>query len=173
MKGDYNGLKVPLGLPANHSLTNLGHKIWPSDSRYVAADIVKQAISVIQLFGWCGIAVLADRAKTPLAQKSAMGIAIVWMVVTPTYTYEHHLSLLFIPIAVLLAVWRSGQMSRQQVVLGCCGLVMTIWPLSWLRLFGRKWPELAPYIQETKLLGPLIIAMLLTGLLSFGSEKSS
>lgn len=151
--GHYNGLGVPITLPANHSIPDLLNQLWPGPDPHSLdprARVAGQAVSlsVLALLAWSGRA-----ARDPLAQANHLGAVTVLLLVTPVYTYEHHLVLALLPAgAVLQALW-TGRLARPWLLLVLPSLFFVAWPLYWLRDAQQALPALSWWIQESKFLG--------------------
>lgn len=156
-QGSYNGMSVPLDLPANHSLANAFHLLTngtdPHRLSSLAGTLAKASSLVLLLPAlW-----LARRRRDPLGEALVFGAFGVAMVHTPAYTYEHHLVLL---LPGFVAAWTAAlrsRLPRWSLVLLILSSAATLWPLEAFRAALRAAPHHAWWIRETKLAGPLLL----------------
>jgi Glycosyltransferase family 87 len=162
--GAYNGLTVPITLPANHSIPDLLNQLWPGPDKHHLAAPVQTATTVLTLFVVGGLSLLGRQRRDTLGDACLASALSVGFLVMPVYTYEHHLSLMVLPAAAVGSAWLSGRFGRGApriawlVALGVAyGLVAV--PLRWLRdvqdVTGRGtafW-----LIQECKFVAVVII----------------
>jgi hypothetical protein len=151
--GHYNGLGVPISLPANHSIPDLLHQLWPGPDAHsldTRARIVGQALSLslLALLSWLGRA-----PRDPLSQANHMGAMTVLLLITPVYAYEHHLVLALLPAAAALQALWEGRLPRRWLWLVLPALFFVAWPLYWLRDAQKALPALSWWLQESKFLG--------------------
>ena len=153
--GSYNGMSVPLDLNANHSLANVFHQLLPSGSDHALSAPASALSKACSLGMLAGAALVARTRRDPLGEGLLFGALATVMVVTPAYTYEHHLVLL---LPAVVAAWTAGLQGRLPrwslglLVAGCVGL---LWPLDAFRQALRAAPELGWLIRESKLVGAL------------------
>lgn len=91
--GDYNGLRVPLTLWANHSIPNLWIEAFPAEVRpwrEISPEAMRATrvtlLAVVGLSLWRSARGGADQLSCALR----VGMIGVLMLLIPTYTYEHH-----------------------------------------------------------------------------------
>lgn len=162
--GSWNGMSVPLDLPANHSVPNLLHKLLGGDS-FALSPRVRALSAALSLAALVPLAWVARRRRDPLGEGLLFGALTAWMVVTPAYAWEHHLVLLLpAGVAAAQAAW-VGRLAPWALPLA---LALTLWPLGWFREARAAWPHLAPLIEESKLLGVLLLG----GLCLWGAHHS-
>lgn len=159
-KGDYHGLRVPISLEANHSVGDLADRLFPGPGDLLsepAQRVMRVAlVALLGLWAW--------RARRAVDAPAALGALTVLMVVTPVYTYEHHLVFLVVAMGSaaglvgrrVLQDWQAGR--RGAAVAWAAALATTwfciAWPLPWLREAQRALPEqLAFLTRESKTFG--------------------
>jgi len=158
-RGSYHGLRVPITLPANHSIPDLFNQAF-GPGRFelpVVARRLSGAVTVVLLAGicWWGRA-----RRDALGEAALAGALTVLLVITPVYTYEHHLVLLLLPLAVVgTALWR-GRLGRAWWPLAALSYVAIAWPLWLLRATQKALPDgFGWWLQESKFFG--IVGLLL------------
>jgi len=155
--GAYNGLQVAITLPANHSIPNVLAQLWPGPDAHTLSTTAQRLSSVISLGLIGGTLIWMRDSRSPLTDACLFGALIVGMVVSPIFAYEHHFAFLTLPVIGLgtalnkirPAVWVWGL-----YLFAYAGIA---WPLPMFRRALRMLPEWSWAIQETKLLGALII----------------
>jgi hypothetical protein len=77
------------------------------------------------------------------------------MVITPVYTYEHHLSMMILPAVALGVAIEQGRLPRAGVILAALCYAAMAWPLFVLRAVQRAIPvEGVDWVlQESKFAG--------------------
>lgn len=156
--GQYNGLTVPITLPANHSVPDLFNQLWPGLTKHaLSAKAAAGARSVsLVLLGGAVWAVRAAKGTPQVA--SAFGALSIVLLVTPVYTYEHHLSLLVFPLVASGTVFVRAQAGRLSWALWGLGAGLSCTPLGWLRSAKEVAPACTWWIQESKFLGLVLVA---------------
>jgi alpha-1,2-mannosyltransferase len=160
--GDYHGLKVKITLPANHSIPDLWNQLWPGPSGHALSPAAQRAssLSSLGLLGLLGLVGARTRGDAdPLRLANLMGALTVLMLITPVYTYEHHLTLLILPVVALGAAIERGRLGRGWVVLVLVAYFFVAWPLAWLRGLQDLVPLLDWPLQESKFLGALLLGL--------------
>ena len=158
--GAYNGLQVPVGLNANHSIPSALDVLWPGPDDYTLSAGVRSVSSVLLLVALALAAWLSRRVSGVLSEACLFGALTVALVVLPVYAYEHHLALLALPVAALGAALLSGRLPGWSWALALPGYLAVAWPLAGFRQALRAAPELAWLIRECKLLGAILIGLL-------------
>ena len=144
--GDYNGLTVPITLPANHSWPDLLNRAFPSGGDLLSPTA--QALSNVSLLGSLALWAWWFRGPQPPRQEAlALGALSLLMVALPVYTYEHHLVFL---ILMAGAVGTAATTVRRKILFGICFFFLA-WPLDWLRAAQHVLPRFlnAP-LRESK-----------------------
>lgn len=154
--GEYHGLQVPITLPANHSIPDLFHQVWPGPDDHhldprsaLGAKVVSGAVLV-------ALTALGTRVRRddPLGQANLAGALAVLMVITPVYAYEHHLAWLVLPgVAAGQAMW-SGRLGRRWWGVGLVSWGLVAAHLAWVRTLRDATPGLVSWlVQESKFIG--------------------
>ena len=156
--GNYHELQVPIDIPANHSIPNLFHQIWPGEAGL--SKPAKIASSIVNLSGFCGLLFFSHKHRAHLV--SCMAAMVVWLTLFPAYTYEHHLSFLLLPFAVCIRNVRSMQ-NKTCFALLFLSYFWVALPLNWLKSLQKlvndaslKW-----LLQESKFLSALVLLFVL------------
>jgi len=153
--GEYHGLSVPITLYGNHSVPNLVVQAvaWAGQPvRAGAMQPIARTLSGLLNLGLVGGALFALRhSMDRLASAAAAGCLVVLMLVVPPYTYEHHMSLLLLPLVACMGGLGTGRLSPRWLL----GLVpaygLLAWQLQDVKRLGRELPEpLAWLLQEGK-----------------------
>ena len=148
-KGDYHGLSVPITLPANHSIPDILNAVWPGPSRHRLSGTA-QTVGTVLTLGM--LALWAFRFRGPAARDpdpAAVAALTVLMVITPVYTYEHHLVFLLPAVGVALTHRRSVAVWLAAAMLAC--------PLDWVRAAQEALPWASSVIKEGKFVAELVI----------------
>ncbi len=161
--GDYHGLKVPLTLPGNHSLPDLLRQAFPGSGPHrlaAAPRLLGQALSLVAFAGLCALARRLPRGDA-LGEALVMGAVLCLALITPVYTYEHHLSLLLLPGATLAAALEGGRVrGRGWWAAALLAWAGGAWWLSWLRGAQELAPALRWPLQESKFAAVVLLGLL-------------
>ena len=158
--GGYNGLSVPISLPANHSIPSALDALWPGPDEHTLSPSVRRVVSGL-LLGGLAVAAWGSRRKLDvLAEANLLGAVTVWLVVLPVFAYEHHLSLLVLPVAALATALLDHRLPRWAWGPALLGYAGVAWPLAGFRQALRQAPQWAGWIQESKLLAALLLMAL-------------
>lgn len=146
--GDYHGLTVPISLEANHSIPDLYDRLFPTkaDTLSSTAQAASSAtmLALLGLWGWV--------FRKPGHESAAIGALTVLMVVSPVYTYEHHL------VFLLLAIGAAAELS---VGFGVVYFFLA-WSLTLLRSTSSHLPDaLHGLVRESKFLAEAGLFVLL------------
>ena len=102
--GNYNGLRVPITLPANHSIPDIWNQIFPGEDNHTLSTMAKRISSIISIV-LLGIILLCSKYwKGERTSRLLYGASISLFVMTPVYTYEHHLAFIVIPIIIFIII---------------------------------------------------------------------
>jgi len=171
--GEYHGLKIPINLPANHSIPDLLHQLWPGpDNHHLdpKAATGGKAATTLLLGILAGIGTRVPK-KDPVGWANLAGALTVLMVITPVYAYEHHLAWLVLPgVAAAHALW-SGRLSRRWMWLAVPSWVLVAAHLSWVRALRDATPGVVSWVvQESKFAG-LVGLMVVCAAAAWVSQK--
>jgi len=158
--GRYHGLTVRIGLPANHSIPDLFNQMWPGADKYTLAPAAAQASKAISVGLLACLAWVARTPRDRLGDAGVFGAFTVLMLITPVYTYEHHLVMAIFPAAVVWTALLDGRLGRMGWALGVPAYFFTAWPLYWLRPLQKWVPELHWWLQESKFFGLFFLGLL-------------
>jgi hypothetical protein len=158
--GQYHGLKVRIGLPANHSIPDLLNQYWPGPTKYALAPMAATTSKIISgtllvVLMWC-----ARQPTDGLGAAGLFGAFTVLMLVTPVYAYEHHLVMALFPAAVVWTALFDGRLGRWGWCLGLPAYFFTAWPLFWLRPLQKVFPDMHWLLQESKFFGLIMLGVL-------------
>jgi hypothetical protein len=87
--GDYNGLRIPIGVMGNHSIPNIYHQLLPGGAQLSSAARICSRLTTLAILGWLGWRF--RRRSDELAQAAQISVVAVTLIVIPVYAYEHHL----------------------------------------------------------------------------------
>lgn len=158
--GQYHGLTVRIGLPANHSIPDLLNQLWPGPDQHTLAPNASRLGKIISLTLLAALGWLARRRLDALGEAGVYGAITVLMLITPVYTYEHHLVLALLPAAVVGTALADGRLGRWGGLVALPAYFFTAWPLYWLRPAQKALPGLSWWLQESKFLGLLGLGLL-------------
>ena len=146
--GAYHGLSVPINIPANHSIPDLYNQLFPSERNVVLSDTARRLSSVTSLFLFVSIVLLGRIFQSKSSDIFVSASLICLMIVVPVYCYEHHLSLLLLPVTICIDTIQKRH--RKWLPLAWSWLAfggMPLFVLSWLK---RQIPMLEWFLQESK-----------------------
>ena len=156
--GEYHGLRVPINLPANHSIPDLFHQLWPGPDQHHLDPRAATASKLVSIALLAGLTVAGTRVRAddPVGQANLAGALTVLMVITPVYAYEHHLAWLVLPgVAAAHALW-SRRIAPHWAWLAGPAWLMSAAQLSWVRALRDALPgPLSWMVQESKFVGML------------------
>jgi len=157
--GQYHGLSVPITLPANHSIADLFNQYWPGPDKHSLDPLAKKWTSIVALGLLMLIVLVGHRRRDPLGEACIAGALVVLLVITPVYTYEHHLAMLALPLAAAGAALTQGRLQRWWWPILLVGYWWLAWPLVWLRSVQDSFPDLHWFLQESKFFGEGILLL--------------
>ena len=158
--GNYHGLTVKIGLPANHSIPDLFNQMWPGPDRHTLSESAAFAAKACSIGLLACLLILARQARDRLGNAAVFGAITVLMLITPVYTYEHHLVMAMFPAAVVGAALLDGRLGRWGWAVGVPAYFFTAWPLYWLRPMQKMLPEWHWVLQESKFFGLFALGVL-------------
>ena len=170
--GHYHGLTVKIALPANHSIPDIFNQIWPGETPHSLSENARWAskstsLLLLALCCWLGRA-----RRDRLGEAGLFGALTVLLLMTPVYTYEHHLVMAVFPAAVVGAALVEGRLGRMGWLFGLASTFFVAWPLYWLRPLQRVLPDLHWWLQESKFFG-LVGLGVLCALTAINSPRST
>ena len=158
--GEYHGLKVPITLPANHSIPDLFNQLWPGPDRHHLSASAAHATRAVSLLALGVLLWVFRHARGTTGLACGFGAVTVLATITPVYTYEHHLSFLLFPAVALYAAHRDRLLSRWMTAPALAAGVLIACPLYVLRPLQKALPPLAWALQESKFAGSLALGVL-------------
>lgn len=157
--GDYNGLSVPITMFGNHSVPNLWAQRFPGAGELSSAARVAASLSNLGLIA-AALALLPRRGDDALSRMCAAGALTVVMLIVPVYTYEHHLSLLALPLLALCAAIVERRLGWGWAAALLAAYVPLAWELAALKSFAmRQDPALRWALQELKFFALLVVGV--------------
>jgi hypothetical protein len=171
--GDYNGLTVPITLPANHSIPDLYHQLWPGPDDHHLSERAALAGRITSLALLAGLAGVARRARGPTGMGAAFGAITVLMLITPVYTYEHHLALLLLPVVASGVALLRGVLRPAWWAPWGLALALASTPLGWLRAAKKAAPAAEWLIQESKFAALVLLLVVCVAAAWASSEAPS
>lgn len=113
--GAYHGLKIPINIPANHSIPDMYNQLFPGTSKTVLSDIAKRLSSFTSGVLFVSILFWMRRLHHSESKLFAIMALIPLMLVTPVYCYEHHMALLLVPVVICLETFKTSTVSVRVV----------------------------------------------------------
>ena len=158
--GHYHGLTVKIGLPANHSIPDMFNQLWPGPNAHALSDNAQRfsKVTSMVLLGLC--CWLGRVRRDRLGEAGLFGALTVLLLITPVYTYEHHLVMAIFPAAVVGTALLDGRLGRWGWAVGLPAVFFTGWPLYWLRPLQRTFPDAHWWLQESKFFGLVLLGVL-------------
>lgn len=159
--GNYHGLRVPITLPANHSIPDLYNQLWPGPSNHELSVPAQRASSLTSL-ALLGLLVFCGRhRRDTVGEVCLAGALTTLMVLTPVYTYEHHFVFLLLPASALALAWERGRLSPRTAAAAAAAYFFAAWPLYVLRPLQKMAPESFSWlVQESKFFGAALMGVL-------------
>ena len=158
--GNYHGLTVRIGLPANHSIPDLFNQLWPGPDAHTLSLAAGRAAKACTLALLVPIVWVARRSRDRLGTAAVFGALTVLLLVTPVYTYEHHLVMAMFPAVVVGTALMEGRLGRWGWGFGMASYFFTAWPLYWLRPLQQSVPNFHWVLQESKFFGLMGLGVL-------------
>lgn len=157
--GNYNGLTVPIAMPGNHSLPDICNQIWPGETAHALHPKAKMASSALTLVMLLLLLWSSRKIQDRIDEFCVVGAFVVMMLLTPVYTYEHHLAFLVIPILALVRARLDGRLGNFWLWWSAAAYFFAALPLAWLRGIQKIFPPLHWYLQESKFASILMIGI--------------
>ena len=161
--GNYNGLRIPITLPANHSIPDILNQIIPGPNNKTLDPLAQKISGGISLFLLVFMLGCSWKWRGPRTAMFLSGAFITLFVITPIYTYEHHLAFVFLPIVFLGSAVETGEIhSRLEKTFLMCIYFFLAWPLWMLRSIQNDNEIWNWILQESKffaLIGLMIFCL--------------
>jgi hypothetical protein len=151
--GDYHGLTIPITLPANHSIPDLFNQLWPGPDTHTLAPKAIIASRWVSLSALAILGFVARHKRDALGNAGVFGALTILMLITPVYTYEHHLVMAVFPAVVVGTALLDGRLGRLAWLVGLPSLFFVAWPLYVLRPLQKIVPQWHWFLQESKFFG--------------------
>jgi hypothetical protein len=171
--GRYHQLGVPIGLASNHSLPNLWAQVWPGTATALSEGAARAGtlttLALLGLWTWRALALRArardagaDPAATVLSPELLGALGGI-LLLTPTFTYEHHLVTLLPALGAAAGALRvDGRLVVGRALALGLAYAMLAWPLAWVSAATGALGGLGWIARESKTMGALgVIALLL------------
>jgi hypothetical protein len=158
--GEYHGLRVPITLPANHSIPDLFNQLWPGPDKHHLDPRAATASKVVSLTLLAALLPVFRRARGAVGEACAFGALAVLFTLTPVYAYEHHLAFLLLPAVALGVAVQRGTLPRGAGWAALAAGFFTAWPLYVLRPAQEAAPALHWVLQESKFAGAVGLGLL-------------
>lgn len=110
--GDYNGLRVSITLPANHSIPSLFHEAT-SQEKYTLSPTAAVLSRIVGGALLVGTGWMIRRRPGPAGGRDSLaevGAVCVLMLILPVYTYEHHMVWMILPYAAAARACLDGRL---------------------------------------------------------------
>ena len=159
--GNYNGLRVPITLPANHSIPDIWNQIFPGPNDKTLSTTAKQGSSIVSFTLLLGLLTCTSVWKGEWSSKYLSGAFVVLFVITPIYTYEHHLAFAIIPILFLLEGLSKEEIKSQKIKYIVAVIYFFLaWPLWMLRSLQNENDIWNWLLQESKFFALVLLFFL-------------
>ena len=146
--GAYHGLSVPINIPANHSIPDLYNQVFPSESNTVLSDTARSLSGSTNLLLFISIVLYGRLNKSHSSNVFVSTSLISLMIIVPVYCYEHHLSLLLLPVTICIDTIQKRHPKWLPLAWGWLAFGgMPLFALSWCK---REMPSLEWLLQESK-----------------------
>ena len=159
--GNYNGLRVPITLPANHSIPDIWNQIFPGPNDKILSTTAKQGSGFISFSLLLGLLSCSSLWKGEESSKYLSGAFVVLFVITPIYTYEHHLAFAVIPILFLLEGFSKENIKSPSIKYFVAVIYFFLaWPLWMLRSLQTENDIWNWLLQESKFFALVLLFFL-------------
>jgi len=108
--GDYNGLRIPIGVMGNHSIPNIFHQLLPGGAQLSSGAQLLSRVTTLALLAWLGW--MFRRRGDGLGQAAQASVVAVALIVIPVYAYEHHLAWAIPAFGVAAIAIAQGRLAR-------------------------------------------------------------
>jgi hypothetical protein len=114
--GDYNGLRMPVGIMGNHSIPNLFHQLLSDGPQLSAAARSFSRVATIALLCGLGWSLRtgepAEQPSDALGRAARVSLIAIALIVIPVFAYEHHLVWAVPAFAVAGVAILEGRLAR-------------------------------------------------------------
>jgi hypothetical protein len=172
--GNYNGLRIPITLPANHSIPDIWNQLFPGPNNKTLSVVAKQYSLVLSTL-LLGILLLCAKLwKGSKVTKFLSGAFIVLFMITPIYTYEHHVSFALIPILFFIEFLSKKEIENHKIkyLFGSIYFFLA-WPLWMLRGVQNSNEVWNWLLQESKFFALLALFFLCLYVAYISREENS
>lgn len=156
LRGDYNGLDLPLRMTSNQSLVAALDYLWPSvDGVLPSTEAALAARAVLVVLGLVTLVVTATRRGETQGTLCA-GAWVCLAVVAPARAWDHHFVLMAFPAALVLhQAWLRPGWRPRALALAAVGAMAA--PRSVLQAVLAVAPELDLPVGRARLFGALVV----------------
>lgn len=170
--GNYHGLTVDINIPMNHSILNFCMQITNGfqgmSQKTEATALATNLARIISLSTLLGLLfVLRKPRPDAVSRANAAGALVVMMVLTPAFTYEHHLVFLIFPLLAVVAALVERRLSWAWGLVLIPVFVLIAWNLPDFKAYSDslgngRWSANAVAFRELKFLAVVILGALCT-----------
>ena len=156
--GDYNGLRVPIGMFGNHSIPNVFHALFPSADG--ALSMTARRLTTAVLFGTLAVMAAAfwKRPADAWARYGQIATVCTALLLVPVYTYEHHLVYAIPAAVILIGAAMAKRLPGWTLAIWIVALVALAFELGTLKSLSRMAPNgLDVVLQELKFASLLVL----------------
>ncbi len=164
--GDYNGLRVPIGMWGNHSIPQWFHLFWPSGGAQLS-DTARHASTLFMVSVLATMAVaFYKREADAVARAGQIGAVSIALLLVPVYTYEHHLVYAIPGMAAVMGGALMGRLPRWSIALWTVACLCVSVELGTLHEIARHTPSTLRWVvREAK---PASLLVLFLGAIALG-----
>jgi hypothetical protein len=169
--GDYNGLRVPIGMWGNHSIPQWFHTLWPSGGAELSTT-ARQASSVFMVGVLATMAVaFHKREADAVARAGQIGAVSIAILLVPVYTYEHHLVYAIPGMVAVVGGTLMGRLPRRSLALWLLACVFLCLELGTLHEIALHTPStIHLLLREAK---PASLLVLFLGAIALGRSQAT
>jgi len=167
--GEYLDLKVRINLFGNHSIADIFNHIFPHEDperrNQILSPLAKNLSTATFLLILAFLSWLAFRTRDNFGRICVLGAFICLMVVTPVYTYEHHLVFMVIPVAIVIQSFRNRRLKRKWIPVAFSSYAFLAWKLGHLKKTYFELQEaghtvICEFLKEGKFVSCLLLILL-------------
>jgi len=157
--GDYNGLKVSILLPGNHSLPNLWAMAYDAGATLEGPARRGASLSNLALVAAGAWALRRQTPDLAGAAYAAAAVSVI-MLLVPVYTYEHHLSTAIFPALAAGAALASRRLGWGWAAACALAYVPLAWTWGGVRGLSRELGGIPGLlVQESKFAALVIFGL--------------